>query len=187
MTPNRLLLLLGSMALASLLAGLTLTLFDHAVISAVFIAAGCGLAAIASAAFAFTGPGDPGRALVIMGVGLVVMIFAFALAHRTLGLWNTRTLRETTSFGAALYYSVITCTSVGYGDVQPLPGAGRAIAALQALIGYAYLGVFIGLFIQLRRWLDAESRKESVDSSLLERIRQDVLLDERMTRFKDSL
>jgi len=39
------------------------------------------------------------------------------------------------SFGRALYFSIITFTTLGYGDIRPAPGFGSALTALEAVLG----------------------------------------------------
>jgi hypothetical protein len=46
------------------------------------------------------------------------------------------------------YFSVVTWTTLGYGDFQPLPDF-RLLAAFQALVGYVFLGVIVGLIMML--------------------------------------
>jgi len=42
----------------------------------------------------------------------------------------------------SLYFSVVTLTTLGYGDIEP-HGFFRAIASLQALLGYVFLGLLV--------------------------------------------
>jgi len=39
------------------------------------------------------------------------------------------------SFGRALYFSIITFTTLGYGDIRPMPGLGSALTATEAVLG----------------------------------------------------
>jgi len=39
------------------------------------------------------------------------------------------------SFGRAFYFSIITFTTLGYGDIRPAPGLGSALTALEAILG----------------------------------------------------
>ena len=39
------------------------------------------------------------------------------------------------SFGRALYFSIITFTTLGYGDIKPTPGWGSALTATEAILG----------------------------------------------------
>ncbi|MEX4002061.1 potassium channel family protein [Paraburkholderia sp. EG285A] len=45
---------------------------------------------------------------------------------------------------SALYFSIITFTTVGYGDYHPTLD-GRMVAATEALTGYVFFGVFISM------------------------------------------
>lgn len=45
------------------------------------------------------------------------------------------------TFGDALWWSVTTVTTVGYGDETPVTAAGRGVAAFLMLVGIALLGV----------------------------------------------
>ncbi len=51
-----------------------------------------------------------------------------------------------TSIPRGLYWSVVTLTTVGYGDVTPQTGLGQALAALLMVMGYALIAVPTGLF-----------------------------------------
>jgi hypothetical protein len=50
-------------------------------------------------------------------------------------------------FWQALYFSVITFTSVGYGDIQPI-GITRAFASIEALLGIFLISLFVFVFCQ---------------------------------------
>jgi hypothetical protein len=46
-----------------------------------------------------------------------------------------------------MYFSFITLTTVGYGDLTPGPGAARALAVVEALMGQLYLVTVIALIV----------------------------------------
>lgn len=46
----------------------------------------------------------------------------------------------------SVYWAIVTVTTVGYGDVVPVTGTGRAISALAMLMGYAIIAVPTGIF-----------------------------------------
>lgn len=48
-------------------------------------------------------------------------------------------------FGSAFYYSIVTFTTLGYGDIHPCPGVGMFYAGTIAVVGYVVLGVLIYL------------------------------------------
>jgi len=47
------------------------------------------------------------------------------------------------SFWTALYHSVVTLTTLGYGDIAPSPGLGRLVAGVEALLGGALMSLFV--------------------------------------------
>lgn len=51
------------------------------------------------------------------------------------------------AFGNCLYYSIITYTTVGYGDVTPL-AATKPIAALEAMSGNFMMALFVVVFVR---------------------------------------
>ncbi|MBO4291359.1 MAG: ion transporter [Lachnospiraceae bacterium] len=52
------------------------------------------------------------------------------------------------TMGQALWYSLVTFTTVGYGDIAPVTPAGRLIASVFLLIGIGLLGFFIGFMAE---------------------------------------
>jgi voltage-gated potassium channel len=62
---------------------------------------------------------------------------------------------EIGTFGDALWWSVVTATTVGYGDISPSSGLGRGIAVVLMLVGIGVIGMVTGTvatyFTQPRR------------------------------------
>jgi voltage-gated potassium channel len=50
--------------------------------------------------------------------------------------------RAITGYGDALWWAVVTATTVGYGDVSPVTAEGRLIAVVLMLTGIGVIGVF---------------------------------------------
>jgi hypothetical protein len=51
--------------------------------------------------------------------------------------------------GDLLYYSLVTLTTVGYGDITPVHGAARSLAVMEALVGQLYPAVLIARLLTL--------------------------------------
>lgn len=81
------------------------------------------------------------RASLILLV-VIVMLAAFGAVYQQLGLIDDTGAGGPMvhDFWIALYYSVVTFTTLGYGDFYP-HGIGRALAGMQALTGYIILGL----------------------------------------------
>lgn len=93
---------------------------------------------------------------------VAVLLLGFAWAYSRLGLIDTTRAFPTAvySFWTALYFSVITFSTVGYGDIRP-DGVARALAAVQGLGGYVVLGILVSSgFAIIRRSLEEEGEKE---------------------------
>ena len=52
-------------------------------------------------------------------------------------------------FFESLYLSVMTITTVGYGDLAPLTPLGKLLAAIQGLVGIGYVGVALGHYFSV--------------------------------------
>ena len=79
---------------------------------------------------------------------------------------------EFNSFPTSLWWAVQTVTTVGYGDVVPEDGPGRAVAAVLMIVGVAFVSVLTatvtaGLVDRRRR-----ERKNDPLMEALERIEQ---------------
>lgn len=57
---------------------------------------------------------------------------------------GSMSLVEGMTFKDALWWSIVTVTTVGYGDIVPKTGLGRVIASLIMISGIGFLGVFTG-------------------------------------------
>jgi voltage-gated potassium channel len=78
----------------------------------------------------------------------------------------------------AVWWSISTMTTVGYGDKVPVTAEGKIVAMILMVTGVGLFGVLTGLFARL--FLESDRRKEETDlSALAHEIR---LLRERMDR-----
>src|SRR5246127_5109644 len=78
--------------------------------------------------------------LVFWAIGL---IFGFALLQFGLGE-HVRLGNEPITFGILLYHSGETFFTLGYGDITPTSPLSRALAVMEAGMGFAFLGVVVG-------------------------------------------
>ncbi len=72
---------------------------------------------------------------------LVLLAFGTALFHYLEG-WNLLD---------SLYFSVVSLTTVGYGDFTPTSDWGRAWAIVYILMGIGILSSFVGMVVRKRR------------------------------------
>ncbi|HLY61464.1 MAG TPA: potassium channel family protein, partial [Terriglobia bacterium] len=60
-----------------------------------------------------------------------------------------------------LYFSLITLSTVGYGDIVPLSGMARILTALEGVTGVLYIAITVALLV-------SRFRSESLDHPKLE-------------------
>ena len=51
--------------------------------------------------------------------------------------------------GYALYYSFVTLTTLGYGDIAPVTMPARMLASLEAMTGQVYLAILVARLVGL--------------------------------------
>lgn len=88
-------------------------------------------------------------------------ILLFALWYLCLAPSNWGGHVEIKSFGDAFYFSVVTITSLGFGDIYPAAGSlGRILVAFEAIIGILIIGFFLNDVAQRQAIrLDEQNKK----------------------------
>lgn len=82
-------------------------------------------------------------------------------------------LAEKMPFGDSLWWSIVTCTTVGYGDISPQTPIGRITAVILMIFGIGLIGMLTGA---ITTYFTQQRKKESTSSDLNELI--DSLNDE---------
>jgi len=52
---------------------------------------------------------------------------------------------EGKDFGEALYFTLITGLTIGYGDIAPVTAAGRVLSIVAGVIGVIYVGLVVAI------------------------------------------
>lgn len=65
-----------------------------------------------------------------------------------------------TDFGSWLYYSIVTITTLGFGDYTPAHGWAQAVTALEVMCGLIILGFFLNAVGSMKSEIDVESEIE---------------------------
>jgi hypothetical protein len=87
--------------------------------------------------------------LYFTGANLVWSLACFARLYRTFGIIEASSGERSDSLIDCLYFSLITWTTVGYGDFIPASRPCRALAAFQAIIGYFTMGAIFAAVVAL--------------------------------------
>lgn len=79
----------------------------------------------------------------VLGIYLFV-IFIFALLYWILNIpFNHGDKISQLCFSDSLYFSVVTITTLGYGDISPSGGVGKLLTGSEAVFGILILGLFL--------------------------------------------
>jgi voltage-gated potassium channel len=108
--------------------------------------------------------------LLVYGVGLIII--AATVVASVEGGENA----SIQSFPDALWWAVVTITTVGYGDMVPVTAAGRAMGFILMLGGIAFFsGVTANLASYLIKGSESEKRAISQLTGEIESLRQEVV------------
>lgn len=66
----------------------------------------------------------------------------------------------TTDFGSWLYYSIVTITTLGFGDYTPMAGVSQCITALEVMCGLVFLGFFLNAVGSMKSEIDITADRE---------------------------
>jgi hypothetical protein len=80
---------------------------------------------------------------------VIILIFGYAYyVTQSIGFFRatTRTM-EQIDFMKALYFSVVSFHTIGYGDIYPISQQGRVILMTQSFISLFYTSIFAGLLV----------------------------------------
>jgi hypothetical protein len=91
----------------------------------------------------FLGYFGPLSLIVLLGLWLLGLIVGFAFVQHGIGE-HLQGAGQKITFGTLLYHSGETFFTLGYGDITPNNTAARAVAVMEAGMGFAFLGVVIG-------------------------------------------
>lgn len=85
----------------------------------------------------------------------------FALIYWALPDWQFRIPDGAgTDFGSWLYYSIVTITTLGFGDYTPAHAAAQAVTAVEVMCGLVILGFFLNAVGAMKSEIDVESEIE---------------------------
>lgn len=87
---------------------------------------------------------------VLCTTGILIVCASFAIS-----------ILEHKSFGDAIWWSIVTTTTVGYGDISPVTTAGRVIAIILMIFGVGLIGMLTGTITTF--FVDRAHEKDILD------------------------
>lgn len=86
-----------------------------------------------------------------------------------------------TDYGSWLYYSIVTITTLGFGDYTPAHGWAQAVTAIEVMCGLVFLGFFLNAVGSMKSEIDVESEIEK------QRLAHGQLEKEKLMKFVPSV
>ncbi len=86
-----------------------------------------------------------------------------------------------TDYGSWLYYSIVTITTLGFGDYTPAHGWAQAVTAIEVMCGLVFLGFFLNAVGSMKSEIDVESEIEK------QRLAHEQLEKEKLMKFVPSV
>ncbi len=90
--------------------------------------------------------------------------FSFTQGHSRVQLWVSK------EFFPFFYFSLVTMTTVGYGDMSPVTTVARTFASMEAIIGQLYLTILVARLVGMhlvdqKDRTDQTEKGESIDKN----------------------
>lgn len=117
------------------------------------------------------------------GFKYVLMLSGASILAGTLGMMYF----EQMTFQNALWWSFVTATTVGYGDLSPATNAGRIIASLLMLVGIGLIGSLTSSITSFFLHTDEKPKKFSSDKVEMVLTMYESLSDEEKEAIKQEL
>jgi voltage-gated potassium channel len=120
------------------------------------------------------GKAFPGRIAIYTASGITLLIYSAALA-----IFETERDQPgatINSFGKAVWWSITTVTTVGYGDCYPVTNSGRVIAVLLMIGGISLVGVVTASLATwiIQRVSEAETASQAATVAHIDELREEI-------------
>ncbi|MDM7854891.1 potassium channel family protein [Cellulomonas alba] len=91
------------------------------------------------------------RAVETAVVSLFLFLVIFAVIYLTMSHADPEAFSESLDRTGALYFTIVTLGTVGYGDIAPVDHAARVVVSVQVLLDLAFLAVLVRVVIAAAR------------------------------------
>ena len=79
---------------------------------------------------------------------LIVALNSWFWHYANAGMAMTDEVRNVNGLPRAIYYTILTLTTVGYGDITPITEGGMLLAGLEALLGLVWFGMLTSIIVK---------------------------------------
>lgn len=137
--------------LASVIASLAIPLPFKGWASATFIAITSAILAYFFFSLVSKGRGNKrttGDVLLVSALGIISLPVHFAAVYLHTGIYRSGNEAETiVSISDAIYFSVVTWTTLGYGDILPSPTS-KNVVMIEVALGYVLMALLIAALVR---------------------------------------
>jgi len=121
-----------------------------------FVAPVTAACSIGVLAFAFRAERPTTDGIFAMVVAYLLIAMVFTQLYYLSLVWDPQALhllkpleemRSSELHGELLYFSMVTISTVGYGDVLPVSSSARMLAVIEAVLGQFFVAVLVGMFV----------------------------------------
>lgn len=74
----------------------------------------------------------------------IILVTVATIFLGAVGIFYAEHNHSVNDFEDALWWSIVTATTVGYGDIAPVTSLGRIIACILMALGTTFMGIYIG-------------------------------------------
>ena len=85
------------------------------------------------------------RSILFAMVNYVECILLFSLIYLAMPYQFNKPINE--SIEKALYYSMVTITTLGYGDIEPICWMSRMVSGIESIVGIFFIALIVGFFL----------------------------------------
>ena len=108
-----------------------------------------------------TGNDIVGAICIYMLLGLIWALLYLFIAEAVPGAFNGLSQAPwLENFAAAVYFSFVTITTLGYGDVSPILPLARFLVVMEAIVGVFYMAILVASLIGVRMSARAAEKKQ---------------------------
>ena len=115
-----------------------------------------------------------GRVIVYTACSVVLLVYVASLA--ILDTERFQPESKITTFGDAVWWSITTITTVGYGDLAPVTGTGRVIAVALMIGGISLVGIVTATLASwiVQRVAEEDTAQQAATAAHIDALRADV-------------
>src|SRR5882757_4442879 len=115
-----------------------------------------------------------GKVMIYTALGVLVMIYAASLA--ILDLERDQPGTHIRNLGDAVWWSITTVTTVGYGDIYPVTSAGRLVAVALMIGGVSLLGIVTATLASwiVQRVAEEDNASAAATAAQIEELRDEI-------------